>query len=81
MDIRKIIVIGALAALPFTLGCGKGEEGRADGGKPLTPKERKEKVEALKKEMVRLKAQLAELEGQMKAAEADLEKSRPSANE
>ena len=81
MDIRKIIVIGALAALPFTLGCGKVEKGQAGGGKPLTPKERKEKVEAMKKEMERLKAQLADLEGQMKAAEADLEKSLASANE
>ena len=82
MKARDILWAGLLAAaVAVSGGCGKAEKGQAGGGKPLSMKEKKEKLEGIKKEMERLKAEMTELQRQATETESELAKARSAGGE
>jgi hypothetical protein len=82
MKAREIIWTGLLAAaVALGGGCGKGDKSQTDGGKRLSAKEKKEKLETIKKDLERLKVEMAELQREAKATEMELEKARGQENE
>ena len=82
MKMKEILWVGLLAAaMVLGSGCGQGDRGPPDGGKGLSAKEKRARIEALKQELARLKVEIEGLQRDLKATESELTKAHAEEGE